>query len=62
MKIQDIRSIAKKNGVVSGKMNKTELIRAVQKAEGNNDCYATAAVRDCNQLNCLWREDCVKTA
>jgi len=60
MKIQDIREIAKKNGVKSGKLDKTGLIRAIQKAEGNNACFATPYVRECNQINCLWREDCVK--
>ena len=57
MKIQDIREIAKKNGVRVRKLNKIELIRAIQKAEGNSDCFATPYVRECNQMNCLWRED-----
>jgi len=59
MKIQDIREIAKKNGVRVRKLNKIELIRAIQKAEGNSDCFATPYVRECNQMNCLWREDCM---
>lgn len=36
MKVQDIKDIAKKKGVNSGKANKPDLIRAIQKAEGNN--------------------------
>jgi hypothetical protein len=60
MKIQAIRTIAKKNGVKVGGQDKIGLIRSVQKAEGNNDCFATPYVRECNQLNCLWREDCLK--
>lgn len=59
MKIQDIREIAKKNGVRVRKLNKIELIRVIQKAEGNSDCFATPYVRECNQMNCLWREDCM---
>ena len=59
MKIQDIREIEKKNGVRVRKLNKIELIRAIQKAEGNSDCFATPYVRECNQMNCLWREDCM---
>jgi hypothetical protein len=58
MKIQDIQKIAKKKGVNAGKMNQTELIRAIQKAEGNNACFATGAVQACGQMNCLWRSDC----
>jgi hypothetical protein len=29
-----------------------------KKAEGNSDCFATTHVNMCNQMNCLWREDC----
>jgi hypothetical protein len=61
MKIQYIRDIARKNGIKVGRMNKIHFIRAIQKAEGNNDCFATAYVNNCNQMNCLWREDCVKS-
>ena len=58
MLIKKIKEIAKKNGVTAGKMNKTELIKSVQMAEGNSDCFATMHVNDCNQINCLWRADC----
>jgi len=60
MKLPEIREVGKKKGVNAGKMNKTELIRTIQRTEGNYDCFATPYVRECNQLNCLWREDCVK--
>ncbi len=58
MKINDITAIALENGVKPGRMNKTQLIRAIQKAEGNNDCFATSQAQLCGQVNCLWREDC----
>lgn len=58
MKIQDIRDIAKKKGVNAGKMNKQDLIRALQAAEGSNACFATSSVQACGQMNCLWRPDC----
>jgi hypothetical protein len=60
MKMQDIRAIAKNNGVRPGKLSKIEIIRSIQKTEGNNDCFATAYVSECNQMSCLWREDCMK--
>jgi len=60
MKIQAIRTIAKKNGVKIGSQNKIALIRSIQSAEGNRACFATHNVLQCNQLNCLWREDCLK--
>jgi hypothetical protein len=58
MKIQDIKSIAKKKSVTAGTMNKTDLVRAIQKAEGNNACFATSSVQTCGQMNCMWRTDC----
>jgi len=62
MKLQEIKSVAKRTGVNAGKMKKTELIRSIQMAEGNRDCYATVYVNECNQMNCLWRADCLKEA
>lgn len=59
MKIQDIRAIAKKMGIKVEKLGKTELIRSIQKAEGNLTCYATSG-HECDQINCIWREDCIK--
>ena len=58
MNFQAIRDIAMKNGVDAENRDKTELIRAIQKAEGNSDCYSTAQIQACGQTNCLWREDC----
>ncbi len=58
MQMKVIREIAKKKGVTPGTMSRTELIRAIQKAEGNSDCFATMRVNDCNQTTCLWRLDC----
>jgi hypothetical protein len=58
MKILDIKAIAKKKGINAGKMDKTDLIRAIQRAEGNNPCFATASVQTCGQMNCQWRADC----
>lgn len=59
MKIQEIRTIAKNKGVKTTKMGKTEIIRAVQKAEGNTECYGTGMADKCEQIGCLWREDCL---
>ena len=58
MKIQDIKVIAKKKDVNAGKMKKTDLIRAIQVAEGNNACFATSSIQTCGQMTCLWSEDC----
>ena len=60
MRIQDIRSIAKKKGVSSARLKKSDLIRAIQKAEGNFDCFGTAAAGFCDQADCAWQADCLK--
>jgi hypothetical protein len=56
----DIRKKAKKVGV-SGNvvgMKKTDLIKAIQRAEGNPECFGTASAY-CDQAKCSWREDCL---
>ena len=63
MKIREIREIARKKGVKGGeKMEKTSLIRTIQKAEGNSPCFSTKPLDECDQMNCLWREDCAMAA
>jgi len=60
MNINEIKSMAKKNGVKTGKMQKAEIIRAIQRAENNFDCYGTDRVQNCNEQKCLWLSDCAK--
>jgi len=58
MKIQEVKQIAKKLGVQSAKMNKSELIRTIQSAEGNISCFDKGKSTECGQSTCLWRDDC----
>jgi hypothetical protein len=58
MKLDDIREIARQRGLKPGKMKKSELIRAIQKDEGNPACFASGSAAVCGQADCLWREDC----
>lgn len=60
MNLQEIREIAKAKGVKPGGMKKSELITAIQREEGNFDCYGSATSGYCDQMNCLWREDCLQ--
>ena len=57
-KLQEVRTIARKMGINTRSVTLTELIRAIQRAEGNKDCYMTAQVLTCGQVNCCWREVC----
>jgi hypothetical protein len=58
MKKTDIDGIAKQRGIKCGKMNKTDLVRTIQTAEGNNACFNTGQAQSCGQDQCLWRGDC----
>lgn len=62
MKVQEIKEIAVNLGIKPGKMKKADLVRAVQRKEGNEDCYASERAANCDQLECLWRKDCLKAA
>ena len=59
MKLQKIRAMAKAKSIKIEDLKKPELIRAIQRAEGNFDCFGSAASGFCDQANCLWREDCM---
>jgi hypothetical protein len=59
MNFNEIRSKAKKLGINSHRMKKTELIQAIQRAENNIACYGTDRVDYCGEDSCLWRPDCL---
>lgn len=62
MKLEQVRSIAKSNGVSPGKLRKRDLIKSIQAADGNFDCFASACNAECDQHRCLWRDDCFSVA
>ena len=62
MKLEEVRTIAKSHRIKPDHLSKTELIKAIQTDEGNFDCFATAYDGECDQEDCLWREDCLATA
>jgi hypothetical protein len=37
-------------------------VRLLQRSEDNFDCFATAVDGVCDQMSCVWREDCFKAA
>lgn len=59
MIFNEIRKIAKDMGINTYRMKKTEIIREIQRAENNMDCYGTHRVEHCSEDACLWRNDCV---
>lgn len=58
MKLDEVKKIAKDRGIQGKNMKKAELIRAIQRDEGNCDCYNTNSSDTCGQYSCLWRDDC----
>ena len=59
MNMQVIREIAKTRGVPPVNPGKIELVRTLQREEGNFDCFAKAYAGYCDQSDCLWREGCL---
>jgi hypothetical protein len=59
MTLKKIKEIAKEKGIKVGNMKKENIIRSIQRAEGNFDCFGTARSGVCDQMNCLWRKDCL---
>ena len=58
--MKEIREMARQSGIRPARMEKAELIRTIQRTEGNFDCYGTATEEECDQEECLWREDCFR--
>jgi hypothetical protein len=60
MKIQEVRAKAKALRLKNTfGLSKAEMIRRIQKAEGNFDCFGTAQDY-CDQIQCCFREDCLE--
>lgn len=62
MNVAEIRSIARANDIRPLPRTKLALVRAIQTREGNFPCYATAREAVCDQIGCLWRDDCFRAA
>jgi hypothetical protein len=58
MKMQEIRARAKALGINSLRKGKEALVREIQQAEGNRDCFNRGESQTCGQLACAWRSDC----
>ena len=59
MKMGKIKKMAKSLGLkISPETKKAEVIKAIQRKEGNFDCFGTAMVY-CDQEKCLFMDDCL---
>jgi len=59
MTFNEIQKLAKSLGINTYRMKKAEVIRSIQKAENNIECYGTLRVGHCNEDACWWRADCL---
>lgn len=61
MNLNELKKFAEKKGAkVTNLKRKADIIQAIQRAEGNFECFGTATAGVCSQTNCLWRTDCLK--
>ncbi|MBP7836282.1 MAG: SAP domain-containing protein [Candidatus Omnitrophica bacterium] len=60
MRLSEIEKKAKSLGIKdTWRYSKKDLIKSIQRKEGNFDCFGTAR-GVCSQMACCWRVECVK--
>jgi len=60
MRISEIEKKARSLGIKdTWKYSKKDLIKNIQRTEGNFPCFGTAA-NGCSQGMCCWKSDCLK--
>ena len=60
MRLLAIEKKAKDLGINdTWKYSKRDLIKLIQKKEGNKECFSTRSRLICGQVSCCWRSDCV---
>ena len=59
MTMEALRQKAVSLGVSPGKFTKTDLIHAIQIAEGNTPCFGFS-IEACPYTDCCFRADCLK--
>lgn len=60
MRLSEIEKKARSVGIKdTWKYSKKDLIKTIQRTEGNFDCFGTAGGY-CDQLACCWISECIK--
>lgn len=59
MTFHEIKRMAKGMDINTYRMKKTDMIRGIQRAENNIECYGTERIGTCQEEACLWRSDCL---
>ena len=61
MNVSEVNKRAKALGLQPGKLEKIDVIHAIQNKEGNSPCFQTG-LESCDQFNCCWRNDCLSVS
>ncbi|MDD2680125.1 MAG: SAP domain-containing protein [Candidatus Omnitrophica bacterium] len=60
MRLSEVEKRAKSLGIRdTWRLSKRDLIKIIQRTEGNTDCFGTKR-GSCEQLLCCWRSDCIR--
>ncbi|MFP4587786.1 MAG: hypothetical protein ACLFM3_07060 [Desulfohalobiaceae bacterium] len=60
MKMNEVRAMGRSLGLkFRVGTTKVQAIRSIQLAEGNFDCFDRAGIAGCDQIGCLFRDDCL---
>jgi hypothetical protein len=58
MTFAEIKKIAIEQGIRVVGVTKIDIVRAIQKQEGNTTCFASGKAAECGQPHCLWSAVC----
>ena len=58
MNQRDLLKLAKRYFIADAGLSVENLVRKIQLAEGNFDCFATGK-SNCDEATCRWRKDCL---
>lgn len=58
MTFAEIKKIASEQGIKIFGVKKVDIVRSIQKQEGNTPCFASGKVAECGQMHCLWIAAC----
>ena len=59
MRLLEIEKMGRSLGInETWKLSKKELIKGIQRKDGNKECFATSTRSVCGQMDCCWRSDC----
>ena len=57
MEFNGIRKMAKDLEISTYRMKKIDMVRAIQQAENNIECFGAERVHYCGEDSCLWKND-----